>query len=73
MIRVLKEKMETAAISMKVEGAKPINESDMAIAINPMVIGIRLSYFETSHPESGRPAIELIGINSRIVPSSASL
>jgi hypothetical protein len=37
------------------------------------VIGLRLSYFEISQPESGSPKSELIGMHSNIVPSSASL
>jgi hypothetical protein len=53
--------------------AIPIKVNDKATAVNPTVIGILLSYLETSHPDSGRPINELMGMQSKMVPSSASL
>ena len=58
---------------MKVVVAKPIKESEMASIIKAAVIGTRLSYRDTSQPDIGKPTNELMGIKSRMVPSSASL
>jgi hypothetical protein len=41
--------------------------------MNPAVIGYRLSKRETSHPDTGKPNNELMGMNNKIVPSCASL
>lgn len=51
----------------------PIRARDVARHKNAIAMGQRLSYLETSHPETGSPNNELMGIKSRIVPSSASL
>lgn len=58
---------------MKVEVAKPINASDTDSKINAAVIGIRLSYRDTSQPDMGNPIKELIGMARRSVPNCASL
>lgn len=73
MMRMLKEKRQIDSTSMTVFVEKPINESDIPSNMNATVIGLRLSYFEMSHPDKGRPRRELIGIHNNIVPSSASL
>jgi len=73
MMRMLKEKRQIDSTSMTVFVEKPINESDMPSNMNATVIGLRLSYFEMSHPDKGSPRRELIGIHNNIVPSSASL
>jgi hypothetical protein len=61
------------AIRVKFEFANPIPQSAMERTQKAAVRGRRLSYLETSHPETGRPIIELIGMNKRMAPSSASL
>lgn len=70
---MLKENTQMEATSATVVVEIPIKNKAIDIVINPAVIGIRLSYFETSHPLNGSPASELMGIKSRIVPSWASL
>ena len=72
-MRKLKDNSEMEATSHGVLHAKPMPKMAIESSKNPPVNGMRLSYRETSHPENGRPIIELIGMNSRIVPSSASL
>ena len=71
--RMLKENRQSEAMRAKFVVAKPIDKmaSDSATKANDM--GIRLSYRATSQPEIGSPINELIGINKRMVPSSASL
>ena len=73
MILVLKANTDIEAISTISDVAKPIIKSDIAIRINPAVIGYRLSNRETNHPDTGNPSRELMGINNRTVPSCASL
>ena len=73
MIRMLKEKRQTEGTSMNVLVEKPIRDKDIPSRMKATVIGLRLSYFEISQPESGSPKRELMGMHSRIVPSSASL
>ena len=68
-MRVLNEKTQMAATKPKVVVANPIKNNDMAIMMKPAVIGTLLSYRDTSHPEMGSPIKELIGMNSKIVPS----
>ncbi len=72
-MRMLNEKRQTPQINRKVEGAHPINRSAMARNNIEVVMGWRLSNRDTSHPERGKPASELMGIKSNTVPSSASL
>jgi hypothetical protein len=72
-IRVAKEKSEIEPMSKAVLVASPIPTSDNATRKNPIDKGMRLSNRDTSHPEIGRLINELIGINKRIVPNSASL
>ena len=60
--------MRTISVS-----ANPIDKIAKANTINANDMGTRLSYRATNHPDMGRPISELIGMNKRIVPSSASL
>ena len=69
---MLKEKMQSEIISAVLESANPMKVSAMDIATNPNDNGMRLSNLDTSQPDTGRPMRELIGMNSSIVPSSAS-
>src|SRR5690606_17434172 len=71
-MRKLKAISDIARTSSSVLCARPTPTIEMASAIKPQVIGTRLSYLETSHPESGKPNNELMGIQRRIVPNSAS-
>ena len=73
MIRVLNASTETETTSVNDVVAKPMKNSEAAIIIKPAVIGILLSYRDTSQPEMGSPIKELMGINNRTVPSCASL
>ncbi|HMG89274.1 MAG TPA: hypothetical protein VK589_04420, partial [Chryseolinea sp.] len=70
---ILNEKRQIDGTSVNVLVEKPIRDKDIPSKMKATVIGFRLSYFEISHPESGRPKRELMGINKSIVPSSASL
>ena len=72
-MRMLNAKTQTEATSRNVEFAKPIMVSAIASEVNPVTIGPRVLKRETSQLEIGKPAIELIGMNSRMVPNSASL
>src|SRR5687767_3635907 len=71
--RKAKENAQIDTISKNVVLAKPMQVSAIASSTNEKVKGIRLSYRDTSHPDTGRPTNELMGINKRRVPSSASL
>ena len=73
MIRMLNENRQTEGASTNVLVENPINDNDIPSIMKATVMGLRLSYFEISHPESGNPKRELIGIHSKSVPSSASL
>ena len=73
MIRILNEKRQIDNASIIVLVEKPISVSEIPSKMNATVIGLRLSYFEMSHPERGRPRRELIGIHRSKVPRSASL
>jgi hypothetical protein len=70
---MLKENAHNETISAKLLVANPIAHNANANAIKPNNIGMRLSYFDTSQPDIGSPISELVGMNKRIVPSSASL
>lgn len=52
--------------------ANPINVRDAARRTSEAIRGPRLLYRDTSHPDTGSPARELSGINSKSVPSWAS-
>ena len=73
MIRILNEKRQIEGTRVNVLIANPIMDNDIPSKMKATVIGFRLSYFEISHPERGRPKRELMGIHNSIVPSSASL
>jgi len=73
MILRLKEKRHIPTTKRKVEWAKPIRDRKILIDVIAIMMGTRLSNLDTSQPEMGKPASELIGINSRRVPNSASL
>ena len=73
MIRMLKENRHIDDTSIAVLVEKPMSDNEIPSKMNAMVIGLRLSYFDMSQPESGRPSKELMGIHNNIVPSSASL
>jgi hypothetical protein len=73
MIRMLKENAQTAIASKIVELAKPIAIKASARKTNPVIMGPLLLNLETSHPESGNPISELMGMHSNRVPNSASL
>lgn len=70
---MLKEKRQMEATRKTVEVANPIRDKEIERDKKAAVIGTRLSYRETSQPEMGNPTIELIGMNNKMVPSSASL
>src|SRR5687768_11987794 len=72
-MRMQKEKIHNEAIRAVVDCANPTRIMARHMAEKPIVRGSRLSKRETSHPETGRPTRELMGMNSKIVPSSASL
>ena len=72
-IRKAKEKKQIEKISMGVLTLNPIKRTESPSMQNAAANGILLSYFDTNQPDSGNPAIELIGIKSKIVPNSASL
>lgn len=61
------------ATSVTVVVEKPIRASASANTIKATESGFLLSNFETSHPDTGRLIMELMGIKRRMVPSSASL
>lgn len=73
MILVLNANTDIEATRTNSDVAVPIMKSELAIRTNPAVIGCLLSKRETSHPDTGNPRSELIGINNRMVPSWASL
>jgi len=73
MIRILNENKQIAAISMTVEVEKPINVKAKANEENAVIIGPRLLNLDTNQPEMGKPIKELMGINNKSVPNSASL
>lgn len=68
-ILMQKEKIKTDATNMKIELEKPIAMRDKLKNKNATIIGILLSNFETSHPESGRPTSELMGSTSSRFPN----
>ncbi len=55
MIRVLNASTETDTTSANDVVAIPMKNNDVAIMTNPAVIGMRLSYRDTSHAEIGSP------------------
>jgi hypothetical protein len=73
MIRMLKANKQIEGTSVNVFVEKPINDNEIARETNATVIGLRLSYLDTSHPDKGNPIKELMGMNNSIVPNSASL
>ena len=72
-IRELKEYKLSAVTSKKGVSAKPINANASVKNIMATIKGLRLSNFETSHPEIGNPISELMGIDNNTVPNCASL
>src|SRR5690606_12686136 len=54
------------------ESAKPISDRHNAFSTKPTVSGNRVSYLATSQLEKGKPAMEAMGMATRILPSSAS-
>lgn len=72
-IRSAKAKKQIENTSIGTEGLIPISNVDMPSMTKAAASGILLSYRDTSQPEIGNPIIEVIGMKSRIVPSSASL
>ena len=72
-MRMLNAKRQIAAIRAKVVVANPIKVSEIASEIKPNVIGMRLSNLATNQPEIGNPTNELMGMQSKSVPNSASL
>src|SRR5688500_5738460 len=72
-IRKLNDKSDIDAINNGELDEIPIQKMAKAKRKNPPVSGTRLSYRETSQPENGKPISELMGINNRMVPNSASL
>ena len=71
-MRSAKEKNEIEKTSSGVLELKPINRIATPSIVNAAASGTRLSYFDTNHPEIGKPIIELMGMNNKIVPNSAS-
>lgn len=72
-IRNANEKKQIENTSIGVLTLKPISITEIPSMQNAAANGTLLSYFETNQPESGRPIIELTGMNSKMVPSSASV
>ena len=73
MIRIENENTQSDAMSKTLLLAKPTDVSAPARKMKPTTRGLRLSYRDTSHPETGKPINELIGMKSNTVPSCASL
>jgi len=71
-MRVLKENKNKAITRLMVDCAKPIKERLTAFRKKARVNGIRVSNRETSHPEIGKPIMELMGMVRRTEPNSAS-
>lgn len=69
----LKDKSEIAAISKGVVLANPIANVAIDSKTKPPASGIRLSKRETNQPENGSPTSDATGMNSKMVPSWASL
>lgn len=72
-MRKLNDNIDMDATSNTVEGANPMPTIEIDKSRQPTVRGIRLSYRETSQPDTGTPSNELSGMKRRIVPNSASL
>lgn len=72
-MRKLKANKQIERIKVNVVVAKPMLHKLIDSMMKANVSGTLLSYRETSHPEIGRPINELMGMKSKIVPSSASL
>ena len=53
--------------------ALPMPNKENTSTTNEIIKGTRLLYFETNHPEMGKPIKELIGITSNKFPNSTSL
>lgn len=71
-IRIVKENKNKANTSVKGVFAKPIKERQREFNRKATVKGILVSNLETNQPDKGKPIKELTGIDSRIVPNSAS-
>jgi|SRR5687767_9956406 hypothetical protein len=72
-IRNANEKKQIEKTNMGVLTLNPISMTEMPNIQKAAASGILLSYLDTNQPERGNPIIELIGMNRRIVPSSASV
>lgn len=70
--RILKENRNNATISVKEELASPIKVRQAEFKRKAAVNGILVSNLDTSQPEIGNPIMELTGMVSNMVPSSAS-
>jgi len=70
---MLKDNKATAMTRCMTSVANPTITSDSTKHIKEMNRGILLLNLDTSHPEMGSPIIELIGMASSRLPSSASL
>jgi len=70
---IQKENTQIAEINKKGVVAYPIKINEIEKNKKEIIIGILLLNLEITHPEIGRPIIELIGIAKSMVPSSASL
>lgn len=73
MILIVNENKKTAKANIKIDFENPIKAKAILKKTKEMIIGFRLSNFETNHPEIGKPNNELIGKINNILPSSASL
>jgi hypothetical protein len=72
-MRILKAKKQTATTKKNVDVANPIKHKATASDTNPVMIGPRVLNLATSQLEIGSPIMELMGMNNKMVPNSASL
>lgn len=72
-ILIKKENKKTAIANIKIDCDIPIRASAKLKITKEIIMGLRLSNFETNHPEIGKPINELTGKIINKLPSSASL
>ncbi len=72
-IRVQKANRATPITKSTSVSALPIINKEYTSTTYDTINGTRLLYFDTNHPEMGKPIKELIGITNNKFPNSASL
>lgn len=71
-MRIEKENVNTATISITIEFENPITASAIFRIINEINNGLRLSNLVTNQPERGKPIKELMGSVSKTLHNFAS-